>query len=112
MFIGLNRFLRRERHVLATLVALVFAVMLLAFHGAASGDHLMDDHPMTSTMVTVCLAIIEAGMVLSVAGMFVLNRTERPCASAPRVFAIARRPLIRGIGPPGLRAAVLQVFLR
>ncbi|MBI4896752.1 MAG: hypothetical protein HY827_00095 [Actinobacteria bacterium] len=140
MFIRINNLLRNGNRVLVLSAAFAVVFALVATHGALStahmsegpgqthgdgmavhGDHMSDNGDGQSDgmqiVMSICLAVVEAAVAIVLGLALVRLRdlfsgrarsTARPVAASSR-FAV---PALAGLGPPGRRAALLQVFLR
>lgn len=115
MSIRINDTLQVQRGFLAVLAAALLALAVMATHGAVTADHhsMHHDGAGMQNMITICLAVLEAGVGIAVALLLTALR-RRPSRKLPRptTVAFSPRPEIAGLGPPGERPAVLQVFLR
>jgi hypothetical protein len=117
MFIRINRDLRGRRHLPAVVAAGVLALAVLSAHGLpSSAEHHMADHGAATgsqVAITICVAVIDSGVAFSIAALLLLG--GRALVSTLRRATIAPAPNLvaaAGLGPPGSRAALFQVFLR
>lgn len=115
MFIGINRLMKSQRQLLVLLIAATLALAVLATHSAAGVPHHSGEHggeAPAQVVLTICLAVLEAGVALTI--YLVWFKHRRPSTAVPRPVvgtpAAARTP--HGPAPPGRRPALLQVFLR
>lgn len=116
MLIDINSFMRHRRRMLSLLAAALLTMALLATHSAATaGHHDHGEHSgmSTQTVLLLCMAVIEAGVAISLAVALAVTRRrpENHAKPSASVFA-GPRPALAGTGPPGRRLALNQVFLR
>lgn len=110
--------LQRSRRSLLAVGALALTCLtLILAHGAPGLDHMAGmDHgdQMTEAAISLCLAVVQGGLVVLVAlgGAALLRRRPPRTIGVGRALALASPP--RNLSVPAARAgpAVLQVFLR
>lgn len=115
MFSAINRRIKSQRRLVVLFTALTLALAVPATHSAAGAPHHSEHHghtPPTSVVLTICLAVLEAGFALTVSLFWLIRR--RPSTDVPRpvTFAPVAVPAPNGLAPPGGLPALLQVFLR
>jgi hypothetical protein len=105
-------FLIRNRRRLALLA--VFGALVVALSAEHSGLGHAEDGGDMGSIVSMCLAIVQAGVLLVGVASLLRRRPQRHAAPAglPATVAIAGR--VPRLGPPRIRAGPsrLQVFLR
>lgn len=115
MFIVINKLVRCRPRLLVLVAAATLALMLLATHSAATtGHHDMHgaDDDGAQVVMTICLAILQAGLAIAFVAGVINRRRENTLVPAPITPLLAYAGPIAGVGPPGRRSALFQVFLR
>lgn len=115
MLIGLNSSLRFRRRLSAAIVAMLLALAIIAAHSAAGTDHEPNHHDSlgAQSAMVLCLAVLGAGAAIAVAAIARKSR-RRPTTDLRPAFSrmASPSPEIAGLGPPGERLSLFQVFLR
>lgn len=137
MLIAINDFVRRRHRMITLIACALLAVALLATHSAASahhpgapsqpatGGHHSPGHAASghkspghdqqppSSLMQLCMAVIESALSLTVIAGLALTLLRPRDELRPRFAALpSGAPELAGTGPPSLTLTLHQSFLR